>query len=83
MWVSAAWFWFFFPLMASVTLSPENIVNKIQEALRYHKSGNFDEAIRLYDEVIPLVTGKVASQLCGNAGALYLQQGSFKTVFFC
>jgi hypothetical protein len=63
----------FFPLMASVTLSPENIVNKIQEALRYHKSRNFAEALRLSDEVIPLVTGK---QLCGNAGALYLQQGS-------
>jgi hypothetical protein len=75
--VALTLFWIHFPLMTSLALSPENIINKIQEALRYHKSGDFHEALRHYEEVIPLVSGKVASQLCGNAGALYLQQGSY------
>lgn len=61
--------------MASVTPSQENIIKKIQKALQFHKTGEFENALRLYDEVIPYLNGKIASQICGNAGALYLQQG--------
>jgi hypothetical protein len=66
----------FFPVMSSATLSKEDVVTKIQDALQFHKTGDFQSALRLYDDVIPHLSGKLASQICGNAGAIHLQQGN-------
>ena len=58
-----------------------DLVSKIQLSLQYHKRGDFNNAIITYEEIIPLVTGKIQTQICNNAGAIYLQQGSSLILF--
>lgn len=64
---------------SSKTLSPQQIVDKIQQTLLKHKNGLTKEAIEGYEEVIPLVTAtSTLLSLHGNVGALYLSTGKYE-----
>ena len=54
----------------SVTLS-----DRITGALGLHKKGLLDEAIVAYESVLPNLTGKLASTLHSNVGAIYMNKG--------
>ena len=54
----------------SLTLS-----DRITGALGMHKNGQLDEAIVAYESVLPNLTGKLASTLHSNVGAIYMNKG--------
>ena len=51
------------------------LAQQITAALEMHKSGQLDEAIILYEAVIPSLTGKLASTLHSNVGSIYMNKG--------
>lgn len=61
--------------LAMSAFSNEQLAEKVQNALNSHKSGNIDAAVVAYEEVIPLIGGKVKTSLCGNLAAIYMMQG--------
>ena len=48
---------------------------RISRALGMHKNGLLDEAIAVYESVLPDLTGKLASTLHSNVGAIYMNKG--------
>jgi hypothetical protein len=73
-------------IMSALSLQREQILEKIQAAIQLHKRGEFVEAVALYDQVIPFLEGKTASQIASNSGAIYLHLGLslyFLVVHFC
>lgn len=69
--------WFVGLVMA---ITNENLVKSLQDALQFHKNGDFQSALTLYETILPHLSGKIASQISSNAGAIYLQQGNFKMI---
>jgi len=64
-----------FAMAASSPPSNSNtndLQKNINFALGFHKNGLFDQAIAKYEEIIPLVSGILASTLHSNAGAIYM-----------
>ena len=51
------------------------LAQRITAALEMHKNGQLDEAIILYEAVIPSLTGKLASTLHSNVGSIYMNKG--------
>ena len=54
---------------------PLPLAQLIQRALEAHKNGQLDEAISAYENVLPGLTGKLASTLHSNVGAIYMSKG--------
>jgi hypothetical protein len=50
------------------SMDPAHVMQKIQDAIKFHKAGDFSQAIDFYNEVIPHTSGKTKSQLSTNAG---------------
>mmetsp|Transcript_16371 Transcript_16371/g.16485 ORF Transcript_16371/g.16485 Transcript_16371/m.16485 type:complete len:545 (-) Transcript_16371:57-1691(-) len=64
--------------MASFGGGDSDLSSQITSALEAHKNGQLDVAITLYEKVIPDTSGKLASTLCSNAGAIYMQIGDYE-----
>ena len=55
-----------------------SLTNQIQKAIEYHKHGHTNDAIILYEQVIPLLpNGSLKASLSGNVGALFMQLGNY------
>eukprot|EP01041_Mallomonas_annulata_P001107 gene1107-2153_t len=67
--------------MASFGLTETDLARDINSALEAHKSGNLDNAITLYEKVIPNTSGQMASTLNNNIGAIYMQRGDYDNAF--
>jgi prolyl 4-hydroxylase len=48
---------------------------RVTNALENHKTGLLDEAILSYENVLPELTGKLASTLHSNVGSIYMNKG--------
>jgi len=67
------------PSFAAIKGEPD-IAGMIQLALQLHKSGNFEQALCAYDEILPVlgkVTANVAATIHSNRGALLSQSGAY------
>jgi prolyl 4-hydroxylase len=51
------------------------LAQRVTNALENHKSGLLDEAIVSYENVLPELTGKLASTLHSNVGSIYMNKG--------
>eukprot|EP00596_Hydrurales_sp_CCMP1899_P003962 CAMPEP_0119038528 /NCGR_PEP_ID=MMETSP1177-20130426/7506_1 /TAXON_ID=2985 /ORGANISM="Ochromonas sp, Strain CCMP1899" /LENGTH=450 /DNA_ID=CAMNT_0007001235 /DNA_START=145 /DNA_END=1497 /DNA_ORIENTATION=+ len=50
----------------------------IQNSFEFHKTGRLEEAIIAYENVLPKLTGKLASTLHSNVGAIYMNKGEYE-----
>lgn len=48
---------------------------RVLQAVEYHKNGLLDDALLGYEDVLPELTGLLASTLHSNAGAIYMDKG--------
>lgn len=53
----------------------QSLAQRVTNALENHKIGLLDEAIVLYENVLPELTGKLASTLHSNVGSIYMNRG--------
>lgn len=51
------------------------LAQRVTQAVESHKNGLVDEAIVGYEDVLPELTGPLASLLHGNVGAIYMNRG--------
>ena len=51
------------------------LAQRVTNALENHKTGLLDEAIVSYENVLPELTGKLASTLHSNVGSIYMNKG--------
>jgi rhomboid protease GluP len=68
-----------FLLTMSSMINGLDIQSEIREAFNFHKTGKWEQAIQKYDIVIPFVSGKMATTICSNAGAIYMQLGNYES----
>lgn len=62
------------PLCAQAMSDKDSLQNMINEALRFHKNGQFNEATSKYEAILQNVSNnsKLASTLHSNIGAIYM-----------
>lgn len=64
---------------ASDVSSTLSLTNMIQQAIEYHKHGHTNDAIILYEQVIPLLAkGSLKASVSGNVGALFMQIADYE-----
>lgn len=56
-----------------------SLAEEVQLAVKYHKEGELSEAIRAYEHVIPRLSGAIKASLCGNVGALHMNNGDYES----
>ena len=55
-----------------------SLAEEVQLAVQYHREGQLSEAIRAYENVIPRLSGAIKASLCGNLGALHMNNGDYE-----
>ena len=61
-----------------VDMAQFDLAETVKRALHFHKTGEFDEAIVHYEQVLPYLTGSLKASLHGNVGAIYLSRGEYE-----
>lgn len=65
---------------SSSSADPMNsLAEEVQLAVKYHREGELSEAIRAYEHVIPRLSGAIKASLCGNVGALHMNNGDYES----